>query len=316
MRGFLVGLIVLVAAIAGALYYFSTPDIPRATLEAKYGTPPSQFVTLADGTRAHVRDEGPRSAPALVLIHGSNASLFTWRPWVDRLGGTFRIVTMDMPGHGLTGAVPSGDYSQKSMVEFVHAVTRKLGLSRFAIGGNSMGGAIAARYAETYPQDITQLVLVDAGGLPSKQGDRIPLAFRIARIPVLNKILLFVTPRSIVAEGLNDAIVRKSIITDAMIDQYWDFARMAGTRAATEARFQEPFDTSIADHVLAIKAPTLILWGEEDHLIPVAAAHEWAKDIAGAKLVVYPATGHIPQEEVPDQSASDVKAFLLATSKP
>ena len=68
MRGFLVGLIVVVAALAGAGYYFSDPDIPRATLEAKYGGPPSQFITLADGARAHIRDEGPKTAPVLVLI--------------------------------------------------------------------------------------------------------------------------------------------------------------------------------------------------------------------------------------------------------
>jgi len=316
MRGFLIGLVVIIAALGGAFYYLSTPDIPRTVLEARYGGAPSQFITLADGARAHIRDEGPRAAPVLVLIHGSNASLFTWRPWVARLEGTFRVVTMDMPGHGLTGAVPSGDYTGKAMVEFVRAVTEKLGIAKFAIGGNSMGGAIAARFAETYPENVTGLILVDAGGLPSKQGDKIPLAFQIARTPVLGKIMLYITPRSIVSEGLNDAIVRKAIITDAMIDQYWDFARMAGSRAATESRFQEPYDSYIPDHVGAIKAPTLILWGEEDHLVPLSAGRDYAKDIAGSKLIIYPATGHIPQEEVADQSAADVKAFLLATAKP
>jgi pimeloyl-ACP methyl ester carboxylesterase len=316
MRGFLIGLIVVVAALAGAGYYFSDPDIPRATLEAKYGGPPSQFITLADGARAHIRDEGPKTAPVLVLIHGSNASLFTWRPWVARLDGTFRVVTMDLPGHGLTGAVPSGDYSGHAMVEFVRAVTEKLGLTKFALGGNSMGGAVSARFAETYPERVTQLILVDAGGLPAKQGDRIPLAFRIARTPVLGKIMLYITPRSIVTEGLNDAIVHKAIITDAMIDQYWEFARMAGSRAATEARFKESSDSWILDHIATIKMPTLILWGDEDHLVPVAAGREYAKDIAGSKLIIYPATGHIPQEEVPDQSAGDVKSFLLATARP
>jgi pimeloyl-ACP methyl ester carboxylesterase len=310
MRGFLTGLIIVVAALAGVFYYLSDPDIPRATLEAKYAGPPSQFLMLPDGARAHIRDEGPRAAPVLVLIHGSNASLFTWRPWVARLDQTFRVVTMDMPGHGLTGAVPSNDYSSKAMVEFVRAVTDKLGISRFAIGGNSMGGAIAARFAETYPARVTQLILVDAGGLPSKRGDKIPLAFKLARMPVLNQILLYITPRSLVAEGLNDAIVRKAIISDAMIDQYWEFARMTGSRAATKERFREPPDNFIADHVAAIRVPTLILWGAEDHLVPVAAAQEYAKDIPGSKLIVYQSTGHIPQEEVADQSAADVKAFL------
>lgn len=316
MRTFLVIVLVAIAALVGAFLYLNEPDIPRSTLEAKYATPPSQFVTLADGARAHVRDEGARTAPVLVLIHGSNASLFTWRPWVERLVPTFRVITMDMPGHGLTGAVPSGDYSEEAMVAFVAEVADKLSLKTFALGGNSMGGAIAARFAETYPARVTQLILVDAGGMPTKQGDKIPLAFKLARMPVLNQILLHVTPRSLVSEGLNDAIVRKAIITDAMIDQYWDFARMAGTREATRARFGLPMNAYVKDHIDAIKAPTLILWGEEDHLLPVSAGHAYAKAISGSKLIVYPATGHIPQEEMADQSASDVKAFLLATAKP
>ena len=111
-------------------------------------------------------------------------------------------------------------------------------------------------------------------------------------------------------EGLGDAIVRKSALTDAMIDQYWNFARMAGTRRATLTRFQLPPDTYVRDHVAAIKAPTLILWGSEDHLIPVAAAHKWAEAITGSKLVIYPATGHLPMEEVAPESAAAVRAFL------
>ncbi|HEY5339109.1 MAG TPA: hypothetical protein VIJ85_12950, partial [Rhizomicrobium sp.] len=103
MGRFLTGLVVVLALLAGAFWYFSDPDISRAKLEAKYATPPSEFIMLPDGARAHVRDQGLKTGPVLVLIHGSNASLFTWEPWVSRLFQNFRIVSMDMPGHGLTG---------------------------------------------------------------------------------------------------------------------------------------------------------------------------------------------------------------------
>ncbi len=156
MRKFLAGLVILIAAFVAAVWFFSVPDIPRGDLEAKYAKAPSQFVMLPDGARAHVRDQGPRDAPVLVLVHGSNASLFTWTPWVDRLDKTFRVVTLDMPGHGLTGAVPNGDYSQEGMVKFTKEVADKLHLAKFAIGGNSMGGGIAARFAEEYPDRVTQ----------------------------------------------------------------------------------------------------------------------------------------------------------------
>jgi alpha-beta hydrolase superfamily lysophospholipase len=133
MKNFLIGLVVVIAAIAGALWYFSDPSIPRSVLEAKYATPPSKFVVLANGARVHYRDQG--NGPVLVLVHGSNASLFTWEPWVKRLGGSYRVITVDMPGHGLTGAVPSPDYSEQGMVDFLKAFVDKLGLQSFALGG-------------------------------------------------------------------------------------------------------------------------------------------------------------------------------------
>src|SRR5215469_3490298 len=143
MRKVLVFLIV-VAALATAGWFLFTPDIPRAALVTKYARPPSEFMTLPGGARIHLRDRGPKSAPALVLIHGSNASLFTWEPWAIRLSDAFRVISIDMPGHGLTGAVPSEEYSEQAMTEVVVRVAERLKLTRFAIGGNSMGGGVAA----------------------------------------------------------------------------------------------------------------------------------------------------------------------------
>jgi pimeloyl-ACP methyl ester carboxylesterase len=313
MRTFLITAAVVLTALVGAFFIFVDRDIPRATLEAKYATPPSQFVRLADGARVHIRDRGPRSAPVLVLIPGGMVSLFTWEPWASRLDDTFRVVTMDMPGHGLTGAVPSGDYTQKGMVGFVKAVVDQLGIGRFAIGGHSMGGGIAVRFAETYPDRVMQLVLVDAVGMQLEPPGKQPLIFRSR---VFNRVMWPIAPRSNVSKILNGMIVRKSIITDAMIDQFWDFPRMEGNREATFVRYGLSRDPYVKEHIGDVKTPTLILWGEEDPDIPVASAHLFAEAIAGSKLVIYADTGHFTQEEVADQSAADVRAFLLAATKP
>jgi pimeloyl-ACP methyl ester carboxylesterase len=309
----LFGFLIIVLVFAGGCYLLITPEIPRAALVSKYARPPSRFMTLSDGGKIHFRDRGPKSAPALVLIHGSNASLFTWEPWATRLSDAFRVITIDMPGHGLTGAVPSGEYSEQAMAIVVGQIADRLALPRFAIGGNSMGGGIAARFAEEYPQRVTQLILVDAAGMPVRAGEHIPLAFRLARIPLLNRLLLYFTPRIFVIEGLDDAIVRKSIVDDRMIDTYWDFARMQGTREATLRRFQTPADNYVSNNAARIRAPTLVLWGEEDRLVPLEAGRVYARTIRGSRLIVYSATGHLPQEEVPDKSAADVRSFLLAT---
>jgi len=309
MRKILIALAILIVAIPASIWWFSTPDIMRVILDEKYANAASEFLILSDGANVHVRDEGPRDGRALILVHGSNASLLTWEPWVKILSKDFRVITLDMPGHGLTGAVPDGDYSQSAMVRVTKEVADKLGLKTFAIGGNSMGGGVAARMAELYPNAVTQLILVDAAGMPA-DGGHMPLAFRLARIPVINQIMLYVTPRSIVRDTLQSAIYRKKIITDKMIDSYWNFARMEGTRQATIARFSLPPSTDVARDIGKIRAPTLILWGADDSFIPVSDAHKFAKAIAGSHLIVYPATGHIPQEEVAEQSAADVRTFL------
>jgi pimeloyl-ACP methyl ester carboxylesterase len=312
MRWFLVVLAVIVALLGVAYVTLSAPDIPRATMEAKYATPPSRFVVLPDGARVHYRIRGAANAPTLVLLHGSNASLFTWEPWSNMLSDKFRVVSLDLPGHGLTGAVPNHDYSGKGMATVVTEFAYKIGLKKFALAGNSMGGGVAARFAETYPDRVTALILVDAAGMPSKMGDRIPLAFQLLRMPWLQGVMAHANPKPLVREGLEKAIVRKAILTDQMVDLYSDMALLEGSRAATFERFNQVGGdfNFVKDHVGALKMPVLILWGEEDHLIPVAAAHSWHQAVPGSKLIIYPATGHIPMEEVAAQSASDVRAFL------
>jgi len=309
MRKLLISGAVLFLLVVGAFLFVREPDIARTTLEAKYAGKPSQFITLPDGTRAHVRDRGPRDARTLVLIHGSNASLFTWEPWAKQLSDTFRVITVDLPGHGLTGAVPSRDYSQEGMLKFMEAVTDALRLETFAIGGNSMGGRAALLFTLEHPSRTTHLVLVDSGGVPTKQVDPESFAFRLIRMPVINRVLLYITPRSLVFDGLNGAVSHKDIINDEMVDRYWDFVRMKGTREATIARVNIR-DKRIKDRISSIKVPTLILWGEEDRIISVEAAYEFHAAISGSKLIIYPKTGHIPQEELADRSAADVRTFL------
>lgn len=115
-------------------------DVPREQLVGKYATGASQFVTLPSGASAHVRDEGNPQGPVLVLIHGSNASLHTWEPWVAELDTTYRIISMDLPGHGLTGRVPGDDYSREGMATFLDELMSTLKVERFSVAGNSMGG--------------------------------------------------------------------------------------------------------------------------------------------------------------------------------
>lgn len=267
------------------------PEIRRPVMEAKYATPPSKFLVLADGSRIHYRERGPHNAPALILLHGFMGTLFVWEPWSQALSDRFRVISLDLPGHGLTGAVPQDDYSQAAMTDCVKAVADKLGLAKFAIAGNSMGGAVAARFAEQHPERVTHLILIDAAGAWISRRPRLHLTYFAVHTPVLERWL-----------------------THAVISRLPDLARMEGSRRAMRTHLGLPDDTFVWDHVGAIKAPTLVLWGRNDRLIPVEVAEAWHKAIPGSQFIIYPGAAHVSMADVPVQSARDVRGFLLQAS--
>lgn len=307
------GVLAVFALLVVAFLIYRTPDTDIAAMRAKYGAPPSQFLDLGGGLTVHVRDTGPGDAPVLMLIHGSNASLQTWEPWAERLGRTYRIVRMDLPGHGLTGASPTRAYSPDAFVDVVERLRAKLGIARFALAGNSMGGGVAWHYALAHPERVRALILIDSVGQPEPGNTEPPLAFRIARMPVLRDLAAVVTPRSLIADSLPGVFADPKLADTAMIDRYWELLRYPGNRAATLDRFALAPDGATPATLARLKPPTLILWGAKDRLIPLESGRWLAAHIPGSRLIVYSDSGHVPMEEVPDKSAADAAAFIATT---
>ena len=323
IKWFLRGLLALVAVLVIAFLIFRTPDTDAAEMRAKYGAPPSQFVEIGDGVRVHLRDEGPRDAPAIVLLHGSNADLHTWEPWVQALKGQYRVIRFDQVGHGLTGPDPREDYSRANYVADILEVADRLGLERFVIGGNSMGGKHALAFAVAHPERVSGLVLVDGSGGPMLKLDKVKeektsgnIGFRIARMPGVNLLAEQITPRSLIAQSLEQSVSNKAIVTPAMIDRYWELLRYPGNRRATLKRFSEPYDPLTEAEIAAVATPTLILWGEEDRLIPVEAGEWLDRTLPDSTLVVYPGIGHLPHEEAADQTLGDLEPSLAGHAVP
>jgi pimeloyl-ACP methyl ester carboxylesterase len=319
MRKFLKWLLIIILSlfIAGlALGWQSDRD--SAEMRAKYSNNASQFIDLGAGLKVHARDEGKRDGPTLLLIHGSNASLHTWEPWVKRLGGKYRVISLDLPGHGLTGENPSRDYSYAAFVDVTDRAMSKLGIGKFAIAGNSMGGAVAWHYALAHPEKATALGLIDAAGAPASQSKALPLGFKLARNPIARGLMRYVTPRFVIEKSLHQSVGNQAIVTDAMVDRYWELLLYPGNRAATLDRFARDNRSEAATKaaLAAIKVPTLIMWGEDDSLIPVSSAAWFGSAIAGSKTIIYPGIGHIPMEEAADKSAADIDAFLSAIPQP
>lgn len=302
--------IVVLLALAGLAILFYEGDIPAEVVDARYTSPTSQFLNLGENGRIHFRDEGNHRAPALVLLHGSNASLHTFEPWVNQLGDDYRLVSIDLPGHGLTGAIPSDNYALENFVATVHRVAEHLQLKSFAIAGNSMGGAVAWQYAITYPNEATALVLIDTAGVPvdRKRESAVP-AFALLQQPWFRSIAVNIDPYYLIEQGLRASFVNQSLVDEDMVHRYYKMNLREGTRQATIRRFEQSGNRrTIAAGDITI--PTLIMWGKEDAVIPFAYGQKLEELIPQAKTAYYDNVGHIPMEEVPEQSAADVADFL------
>jgi pimeloyl-ACP methyl ester carboxylesterase len=241
--------------------------------------------------------------------------LHTWDGWVDALKGEHRVIRFDLPGFGLTGPEPTGHYAIEHYAAFVVAVLDQLGVEQVILGGNSLGGYIAWATAVLYPQRIDQLILVDASGYPFA-AESLPVAFKIAQTPILNKLMRNVLPRSVVRSSVENVFGDPALVTPALVDRYFDINTRAGNRGALVARFEQTQPGQFSSRVREIKVPTLILWGQLDHLIPVSLAERFHQDIANSQVRIFAELGHVPQEENPQVTVNVLKAFLAEQTAP
>lgn len=308
----LVGLIAVLGAIAFAV--LRRDDIPYPTLAARYESAASRYIDLPSGVHVHYRDEGARGGPALLLLHGFSSSLHTWAPWAADLGDTHRVISIDLPGHGLTRAPVGYHASIAAFRDLVEEFAAAYGLERFAIAGNSMGGNVAWEYALAHPERVDALILVDSGGWPRPDAERTrePLAFKLLRNPASAAVLSQIDTAYLVREGLQRSFADPRLVSDAMVTRYAELSRAPGHRdiliqLMLNRTAREPASTQ---RLAAIAAPTLVLHGEQDNLIAVAHGRQFHQAIAGAEIVTYPNAGHLPQEELPAESAMAVREFL------
>jgi pimeloyl-ACP methyl ester carboxylesterase len=309
--GIVLGIIIVL--LAAAWLKLRGPDIPYATLEAKYTDAQSHFVDLPGGFHVHYQDDGDPALPLLVLLHGYGDSYTSWEGWVRDLKGKFRIVSLDFPGHGLTRAPEGYTLAGDGLADFVDAFAAQLALPPFAVAGNSMGGGVAWQFAVRHPQRVTALILADAAGFPNeKPPGETPLAFKILRYEFGRALLRNIDNRPLIDQGLKTDVYDKSLITPALVDRWADFQRAPGHRAILMGLNPASFAQASPDALRTIAVPTLILHGESDPLIEPASAGKFAAAIPGSKVVMYPHVGHLPQIEIPVRSAADVAEFLQA----
>ncbi|MDP3504133.1 MAG: alpha/beta hydrolase [Myxococcales bacterium] len=304
-----------VLLVAGWVASAWEPDRPVDALKARWAPPPSTFLAL-NGMDVHLRDEGPRDDPKpIVLLHGTSASLHTWDGWTAALSKHRRVIRFDLPGFGLTGPSPTADYTVAAYARFVVAVLDALSVKQCVLAGNSLGGEIAWATAVAAPERVGALILVDAAG-HRLESVSVPIGFRAARTPVLNKLFLKLLPRRIVTSSVRNVYGDPSKVTDELVDRYFELTLREGNRASLPQRFQQAVSGANEADVTKVTAPTLILWGELDRLIPPSHAALFAKEIPGSTLVTFPELGHVPHEEEAPATVAAVERFLAAQGAP
>ncbi len=298
--------------LTSALEWTGLRTIPLEELRAKYETAASQYLEI-DGTRIHYRMEG--EGPPVVLLHGVLAQLQTWDGWVECLKDRYRIFRMDLPGFGLTGPVINGTYTPEYAVELFEKVRRALNEEHFHLVGNSLGGFLSWYYAALYPQHVDRLILID----PLSYPQRMPPVMHLALLPGIRRLASFWVPRPFVAEGVRQVYGDPRRYDSAVIDRYHQLLLREGNRAAMLDYFElggkhfDPGATSrLWDIIPRIRARTLLMWGEKDRWLPIHHVQRWKKDLPAIQVKTYPGVGHIPMEEIPEQSAADADAFLSA----
>ncbi len=280
-------------------------DVPVATLLQQYSYPDSRVASI-DGMEVHYRISG-QGKETILLLHDAGSSLQTWAGWTDSLSLKYRVVSVDLPGFGLTGPHPQGSYSAFMYAGFLDKFVDTLRLDKFTLAGNGLGAQIAWFYATEYPEHLNKLILLNAPGFEKKSTS---LLVRFASTPVVNRVIWKVTPRDAVELMLENVYADDNHVTADLVQRHFDLFLRPGNRKAFTDRAQVWDNRPPVDLIDNISTPTLILWGAEDTFVSPEFAYEFHRRIRGAFLKIYQNTGHWPQEENPAQSVQDVMAFL------
>lgn len=303
-KGVLWGLAALALGLLVAAWF--SRDHPPAQVEARWATPPSQFVEI-DGVRLHYREEG--EGPPVVLLHANYASLFMWEPWAAALKDRYRVIRVDLPAHGLTGPEPSGNYSLQRIQSLFEQFVDARGLERFVVVGTSIGGTVAMRYAADHPERIERLVMISPGSLEARvRGRTTP-----ANVPKIADVLAWVTPRAFTAYMLRNDYGDPARVTDAVIDEWYAMWMREGNRQAMIDLLRQYVSGGVEAKIRSIRVPVLLIWGEKNKRVPLALAYETRALLANSpqvQLEVLPGIGHMLVQEAPQQSAAVIRRYL------
>tara|TARA_B100001778_G_scaffold316133_1_gene302797 strand:- start:1591 stop:2517 length:927 start_codon:yes stop_codon:yes gene_type:complete len=279
-------------------------DIPLEELKTEFKNKNSRFVEV-DGTFVHYVDEG--DGIPIILLHGTGASLHTWDLWAERLKDKYRVLRITLPGFGLSGPRSDKKYKIKDYVNLLESFVEKIGVKKFYLAGNSLGGSIAWLYTSFYDKKVKKLILINSSGF---EFDEIPFVIKIARNSFLNFLIKKTSPKFLIKKSLKEVYYDDKLISKSIINRYYKLNLRQGNRQA----FIDRASINYKDHTSRlnkIESPTLILWGKNDEWINVKFAQKFKTMIKRSRVSIMKETGHIPMEEKPYESLKIIEDFLV-----
>ena len=279
-------------------------------LRAKYGAPPSQFMTLPNGHRIHYRDEGDADAPTMILVHGHSEDLHTWATITRSLVEKFRVIRFDLRRHGLTGPAPDGQYTIESYASDLSKVVEHLEIENFVLIGHSMGGRISVKFAMENQEKVSRLVLLAPSGAPREQPGSPPLALRLMRNPLGRFLVKRMWSRKMAGDSLIDMVFDGSLITDEEIDRMWDFSMYPGSMEAMFREFSVDWEDFDPEEIGGVTTSTLLIWGEEDTVCPIDMGEWYDSKLPNSSFLRLPGIGHKPHFECPENCLEGVSSWM------
>ena len=282
-------------------------EISKEKIDSKYLLESSGFLEI-DGVNLHYAIDG--SGPDLLLLHANYANLIDWNPWVNLLKDHYRVIRIDIPGHGLTAADPSNDYSLQRTIFLLEGFLNAFEVQNLSIAGASLGGTIGLHYARRNQEKVENLILVSPGALnPRIRGMDKPVT-----LPKPFKILAYFTPRLITESLLKGGFGNPENVTDELIDRWYDLLLREGQRDAQIARVNQYVSGDIDLVLSEVTSPTLIMWGKKNSVVPVELAYEMKgmmNNSTRIEMIIYENGGHQLVQELGIQTAKDALEYLI-----